>query len=181
MSVFNIQRLRNKILICFVVWLVFASIGAAVGLALMGWRKYSRLSDGVGVWGKVMAKEPENHQLIRYSFVVGPQTYTGVGSAGHGNPTFGSLNVGDRVIVFYDPANPYVSCLGYPQGRLKTEVAGIIFLVIFFPAFPLGMAIILMIVISKSTAPYNNSLNRSASELDFYRQLGRTGVVCAPG
>jgi hypothetical protein len=162
MSIFNFQRLRNKILICIVVWLGFASIGGAAGLALMDWRKYSRLSDGVGVWGRVTVKEPENHQLIRYSFIVGSQTYAGVGSAGQGNPPFGNLNVGDKVIVFYDPANPNVSCLGYPQGRLKTEVAGIVFLVIFLPVFPLGMAIILMIVISKSTAPYNNSFNRSA-------------------
>jgi hypothetical protein len=150
MAKLNINNLTTKILICLTVWLVFAGLALIVGLKITDWLTYRNLSNGVGVYGKVTAKEPENHQIIRYAYVVGQQTYSGVGHGGRGNPSFGELNVGDSVIVFYDPANPSNSVMGNPQARQQVEMGGIIFLVVFLPLFPLAIAIILMVAISKS-------------------------------
>jgi hypothetical protein len=163
MARLNINNLTTKILICLAVWLLFATLALAIGLKITDWLTYRELSNGVGVYGKVTAKEPDNHQIIRYSYMVGQQTYSGVGHGGRGNPSFGELNVGDRVIVFYDPASPSISVMGNPQSHQQVEMGGIIFLVVFLPLFPLGITIILMVVLSKSKARSNNSLNRSAS------------------
>jgi hypothetical protein len=163
MAKLNINNLTTKILICLVVWLVFAGLALVIGLKITDWLTYRDLSNGVGVYGKVTAKEPENHQIIRYSYNVGQQTYSGVGHGGRGNPSFGELKIGDSVVVFYDPANPSVSVMGNPQAHQQVEMGGIIFLVVFMPLFPLTITIILMVVLSKSKALSNNSLNRSAS------------------
>jgi hypothetical protein len=148
----GINDLTTKILICFAVWLVFAGLALTIGLKITDWLTYRNLSNGVGVCGKVTAKEPENHQTVRYSYNVGQQTYSGVGHGGHGNPSFAELNVGDSITVFYDPAHPSVSCMGYPQSYQHVEMGGIIFLVLFLPLFPLAITIILMVVLSKSRA-----------------------------
>lgn len=90
---------------------------------------------GVSVEGVVVAKEPENHRFIRYSYSVGQNTYSGLGSAGHGNPRFEELHVGDKVTVFYDPSNPDLSFLGNPQNQLNSVTRGVIFLTLIFPLF----------------------------------------------
>jgi hypothetical protein len=61
------------------------------------------------------------------------------------------LEIGQPVVVFYDPQNPKLSCMGYPESHQRVEMAGVIFLVLFVPLGPLVVAIIIMIVLSKST------------------------------
>jgi hypothetical protein len=68
--------------------------------------------------GQVTALEPTNHQAVRYKYVVDSNEYTGRGNAGHGNPLFENMRVGQTVLVFYDPANPQLSSLGRPEARL---------------------------------------------------------------
>ena len=158
MTKLRFAKLRTKILICFVVWLAFAGLGLAIGLTLTDWLKYRSLSSGVRTYGRVIAKEPENHQLVRYSFGVGQESFEGVGHGGRGNPPFQQLNVGDQVVVFYDAANPNLSVMGNPSSHQKVELGGIVFLVLFLPLFPLGVTIILIVVLSKSGALYNKRL-----------------------
>lgn len=153
----RIVNFRTKILICFVVWLVFAGLGLAIGLTLTDWLNYRRLSNGVGTHGKIIAKEPENHQIVRYSFRVGQQSFEGVGHGGRGNPPFQQLSVGDPVLVFYDAANPNLSVMGNPSSHQNVELGGIVFLVLFLPLFPLGVAIVLIVVLSKSRPLHNNN------------------------
>src|SRR5262249_35854598 len=63
--------------------------------------------------------EPTNHQAVRYRYVVDSEDYSGVGNAGHGNPDFERLTVGQRVLIYYDPKKPQVSFLGYPAARMR--------------------------------------------------------------
>jgi Protein of unknown function (DUF3592) len=146
---FSIANFRTKLLICFAVWLVFAGLGLAIGLTLTDWLHYRNLSSGVGTRGQVIAKEPDNHRIVRYSFRVGQQSFEGVGHGGRGNPSFQQLHVGDQVVVFYDAANPNRSVMGNPSSHQNVELGGIVFLVLFLPLFPLGLAIILIVVLSK--------------------------------
>jgi hypothetical protein len=143
------NSLKIKFLICFGVWLLFAALAVAIGLSLTDWLGYRQLSKGVETRGIVTAKEPNNHEIIRYSYTVGEQTYKGLGHGGDGNPSFDDLKIGDKVSVFYDPAKPEHSAMGFPQDHLRVEAAGIIFLVIFLPLFPLAVTIILVIVVPK--------------------------------
>jgi len=143
------MSLTVKIVICVGVWLLFAVIALVIGLNITDRAKYQALSNGSGVYGNVASKEPSNHQIIRYTFQVNGQSYNGVGHGGHGNPSFDNLNVGDRVIVFYDPANPTLSCMGYPQSQARVWLGGIIFLVIFVPLWPVAMTILILVIVSK--------------------------------
>jgi hypothetical protein len=153
--------LKAKLLICFGVWLVFAALAVAVGVRFTDWLSYRRLSDGIGVYGRVDAKEPANHQIVRYSFLLGRQKFEGIGHGGRGNPSFKELEVGEPVVVFYDPSNPNMSCMGYPEAHQRVEMAGIIFLVLFLPLGPLVVAIIIMVVLSKSMSLDNKRLQRT--------------------
>jgi len=115
---------------------------------LTDWLSYRQLSKGVLVEGRVMGKEPENHQIVNYSFKVGDQTFEGIGHGGRGNPRFSELEIGQSVIVFYDPGNPKSSCMGYPEAHQRVELAGIVFLVAFLPLGPLTLAVIVMVVVA---------------------------------
>jgi hypothetical protein len=126
----------KAILITVLTWLVFTIIFAAIGLRVLDWQKWHRLAkSGVEAKGQVIGKEPKNHEFIRYSYAVGQQAYTGLGSAGRGNPEFEQLNIGDVIKVFYDPGNPKESILGDPQSQARSSTTGVLFLVILGPLF----------------------------------------------
>ena len=129
----------------FLIWL-----GSAVAITLIlgsiNWPKYYRLAkQGVLTEGSVTQKEPENHQIIRYSYFVGKNIYNGVGHDGFGNPSFEEINVGERVKVHYLPKNPEISCLGNPSQLLENETIPIIGAALVFPS----LAIVLIKRIKK--------------------------------
>lgn len=95
-------------------------LGAAI--LRLDWPKYQRLkARGVWVEGWVTAKGLGEKDSVSYSFLVGSKLYSGEGRAGYGNPAFPSLAVEDRVIVYYLPQNPDVSCLGVPMELLREQ------------------------------------------------------------
>jgi hypothetical protein len=126
----------RAVAITFCIWLALTIFFAALGFVIMDWRKWHGLAErAVETEGRVIAKEPENHRFIRYSYQVGARTYIGLGSAGRGNPTFEELNVGDRVRVFYDSDKPEESILGDAQGQASSITVGVVFLAVVAPLF----------------------------------------------
>jgi Protein of unknown function (DUF3592) len=118
----------------FLVWLVLTVVFAAIGLVGLDWPKwYGVAKRAVRTEGTVTGKEPENHQFIRYSYEVGGQAYSGLGSAEYGNPTFEQLNIGDQVNVFYDSDNPSESILGEPEAQATSITIVVLFVAIAFP------------------------------------------------
>jgi len=118
----------------FLIWL-----GSVVAVTLLlgsiNWPKYYRLAQqGVLAEGSVTQKEPENHQIIRYSYFVSKNSYNGVGHDGFGNPSFEEIKVGDRVKVYYLPKNPEISCLDNPSQLLENETIPIILAALVFPS-----------------------------------------------
>jgi len=118
------------------IWGVFAVIGSLISVAVF-WEDlltYNQLKrSGIPAKGTVITKEPENHNSVRYSYEVGQQTYSGIGHGGSGNPSFESLKIGDPLLVYYDPARPSFSCLGYPDYYFRSQVAGIVFVLVVLP------------------------------------------------
>jgi hypothetical protein len=100
---------------------------------------YRRLKHGFRTHGVVTALEPGNHQSVRYQFEVGGRSYSGVGSAGFGNPDFESISVGSSVIVYYLSDNPNESCLGIPDERIDNEVGALGLAAVFFPILAIGV------------------------------------------
>lgn len=120
-------------IIYLVVWLGLCA-AFAVGIGSINLPTLRTLAKyGVPTEGKVEAKEPDNHQVVRYSYVVGQRSYNGSGRAGYGNPEFISLSVGDKVTVFYDPSDPQLSIMGNPQEQLSNELVSVGAVTLLFP------------------------------------------------
>jgi hypothetical protein len=82
----------RKYLIVFLTWFSLACISAIIALVLINpFADYQLERYGIPVQGWVIAKEPHNHQVIRYSYIVGGQTYNGVGHGGNGNSVLRTL------------------------------------------------------------------------------------------
>lgn len=98
----------------------------------------STTAQGIRAQGYVTAKEPDNHRIVRYSYVVGNRSYEGIGHGGAGNPSFDNLNIGTPVLVFYNARNPEVSTMGYPEHHLRVNLTGVLFLTLIGPLIVIG-------------------------------------------
>ena len=122
----------QRTLVLVLLWICLTAACAIGGAAILNLRKFYLLSGrGVSTQGQITKTEPENHAAIYYSFSVGQQTYSGVGSAGNMNRKFDEVSVGDKVPVVYDPVNPEASCLGDPNKQLTSLTHGVVFISIF--------------------------------------------------
>ena len=133
------RSLTQRVLLIFLTWLVAAVISAIIGFVFfnpLAGRKL--IGSGVRTEGRVIALEPDNHQIVRYEYKVGNESFTGSGHAGSGNPPFRELSIGDVVVVFYDPGNPKSASLGYPQGLYYRNWGGVIFATIVLPIVIVG-------------------------------------------
>lgn len=128
----------KHVAIFFFIWLILSIIGFGVGSLVFNQNSLQQFTDkGIPIYGKVIATEPENHQLIQYEYVIAGNQYTGAGNAGRGNPNFDQIQIGQQVVVFYDPKSPENSILGYPQLYSRSNYFGVLFSAILFPVFPI--------------------------------------------
>jgi hypothetical protein len=113
---FPFKRAANLV----VIWLVFAVVFAFV-LGAIFRPPYDQLArDNVPTVGWITLKEPKNHQNVHYAFSADSQIHEGVGHGGEGGiPAFDELQIGQKVPVFYDSANPKLSSLGDPNQLLR--------------------------------------------------------------
>jgi len=126
----------KSVLITISIWLTLTIGFAALGVFALDWQKWHKLAkQGVETKGKVVGKEPDNHRFIRYSYVVGQRTYTGLGSAGGRNPEFEQMNIGDGITVTYDSEKPEESISGDPKSQAGSVTFGVLFLAIVGPSF----------------------------------------------
>ncbi|HMO79953.1 MAG TPA: DUF3592 domain-containing protein [Pyrinomonadaceae bacterium] len=119
-------------------WLILTVIGYLIGHAIFDPSKHLELEEnGSAVHGKVIKLEPENHQLVHYSYRVGEAEFQGTGTAGGYNPGFAELNVGDQVIVVYIENSPEKSMLGYPSYDRSVNEQAVVATAVVFPIFPM--------------------------------------------
>ena len=104
---------------------------ALLSVTFLDWREYQHLAKtGIRTIGRVTSKEPENHNFVRYSFIVGPETFFGYGNAGGENKEFEQLSVGSPITIYYDPENPSFSFLGSPIRQAESATRGVIFMTV---------------------------------------------------
>jgi Protein of unknown function (DUF3592) len=119
---------KNRIVIIFI-WILLACLFGFLGIKTLNWSEYCHLAaSAVKTTGRVIAKEPENHHFIVYSFDVGARSYSGKGNGGGENPEFEELQIGDPISVYYDPQNPNDSFLGNPREQADSITLGVLFL-----------------------------------------------------
>jgi len=122
------------------IWAALSGVGYGIGAFIFDEAQTELrhfVEDGKPIWGKVIAKDPENHATIRYTYVVDGTSYSGQGGSGRGNPRFDDIKVGDNVVVYYDPTDPAKSFMGYPQYKLQASYSVVVFLAIAFPILPM--------------------------------------------
>lgn len=128
---------RGRAIIRVVVFL--AAYGLLSQAIFPDWTQHKSLVQrGARTVGLVTAKEPHNHQNVRYSFNVGSAQHVGVGPTGKGGlPDFARIRVGDAIPVTYLPDEPTVSLPGDPRELFYDSS---IFLFVLIPAGCLLMA-----------------------------------------
>lgn len=117
------------------IWLSLVFVAYALGYVVFNPGRMVRLAEsGIRAEATVFAKEPLNHNLIRYSYTVGGDKFTGSGSAGC---CIDNIQIGQSVVVYYDPNNPADSFNGDPRAEAE-NVKGLIFLImIALPIIPM--------------------------------------------
>lgn len=137
--------------IFLLVWIVLSAVGYQIGKMVFNPSHLELMTiEGKQIYARVVAKEPENHQTIRYVFDLNGVEYTGSGAAGAGNPSFQEIQIGDDVVVFYNPSNPQESILGNPWEDLGAQYTGIMFSTIVFPILPMAFLLLFWFVIKAS-------------------------------
>jgi hypothetical protein len=118
-------------------WVALAAM-TSVFLGRLNWIEYHRLArNSVRTDGRVLRKEP--HWELCYTYVVQDRTYFGTGSATYSSPSFGALNPGDRIDVFYSASSPALACVSDPQRLYENETESILLAAVVLPAFVLIM------------------------------------------
>lgn len=99
-------------------------------------------------YGKVTSKDL-NNRAIYYSYNVDGIKYDVVRSGDRGNPGINIIDIGQDVVVFYDPENPHKSFLGYPQMSISHQNETVFLITVVFPMFPMIIGIALYLIIKK--------------------------------
>ena len=83
------------------------------------WPRYWRLAKtGIGTEGWVLGKADGK---VHYAYGGPVKIHTASGEAGYGNPEYGVLAEGDKVVVYFLPQNPDESVMGEPSQRLLRQ------------------------------------------------------------
>ena len=143
--------------IFLVIWAVSFGFVYSIGYLGLGQERLDALTNfGIQSRGKVVAKQPQEHRTVIYSYRVSDVDWTGVGRAGRGNPEFDELVVGQDVAVYYDPQNPADSILGDPRplrdsgGIFLKQVAIVLSLI---PAIGITALVFALVKIRSKSGP----------------------------
>ena len=139
-------------LIFLFVWAIISSLGYCVinfspddSRWENRWENLAK--NGVQTYGTVTSKDPDNHAAVNYVYKVGDREFDGAGHAGGGNPGFDEIQVGQSVMLYYDPKNPSDSFLGGPQYQiagdklLRSRATAALFVISFLAIFPIYFAV----------------------------------------
>ncbi|MGH9948982.1 MAG: hypothetical protein ACRD6X_17565 [Pyrinomonadaceae bacterium] len=154
----------NKIGYLFIIWVVLTVFAFFVGRQIFDSSDLQYYAyKGEPIYGTVINKDAENHQLIYYTYEVNGISYSGHGRAGAGNPLFNKINIGERVVIFFDPASPGNSLLGYPQYDLALNQQLIWAVTVTLPIIPVIALAFLFFALARK-----QSNDRSAKSVTVY-------------
>ena len=126
----------KKIFILFLIWAGLTLFFFIIGKLIFPSDDLdSFITNGIKVEATVEKKEPDNHQHVIYTYTVNEKKYTGIGNAGYGNPGFENLQIGQKIMAYYDSNTPEKSILGNPKLYIKGDSNAIYFLTLIGPIF----------------------------------------------
>jgi Protein of unknown function (DUF3592) len=126
-------------LIAFLCAYVILAVVVCLAVGSFNVPRYRRLAqEGRPTRATVTGTECANHTVFSYRFAVGGVTYTGQGMAGFGTKECAQLRAGDRVLVYYVPANPEDNLPGDIHERLANEYISVVLAALFIPAILVG-------------------------------------------
>lgn len=129
--------LVKTVLISVLLWLTLQTLVYYIGLTFFIPEELESLAKrGKTISGKVVGRSLEEHELLKYTFIVAEIEYTGLGYSGLGNESSGNLNPGSTILVTYDPANPSRRYLGFPDLEVQDREETIRALAIGVPFWP---------------------------------------------
>ncbi len=114
-------------------WLVLAVLFGTMVAGITRPRYRTLAARGVRTEGTVTALIPENHRMVRCRYEVRGKSYEEEHIPCTPNPPMEALQVGQKVVVVYDPANPSTSALGDPKLLLASETKAVIAVAVFAP------------------------------------------------
>ncbi len=93
--------------------------------------------------GTVIAKEPNNHAIVRATYEIGGTKYEVADSfIGPPNPDFEAVRVGSTVTVYYDPADPRRAVLSESRARASSETGFVLLAALILPAPFIGALLV---------------------------------------
>jgi hypothetical protein len=113
-----------KYLLTWLASVVIVGTVLAVGWHWWGYRQVA--VRGVRTQGEVTEVVREGHTRAEYTYSVAGRRFAGDGRPGPPNPALRDLQVGQDVVVYYDPISPDFSVLGSPGPIYRSETAGVI-------------------------------------------------------
>ncbi len=147
------MRNQKIILVGGSAWLFFAAAVYMLGFFVFDQPRLEQLAkSGIATYGRVTAKEAENHRAVRYVYIVDGQEYSGSGRAGAGNPEFDEIQIGQLMVVFYLPTKHDESFLGYPELLVEAHDGLIFLMVLVVPLFPTVFIVAISIAFFRSKA-----------------------------
>ncbi len=109
-----------------------------ISIVLLGsnWLSYRRFAmEGRATVATVVETTCGNHATFVYEFKANDRIYRARGGDGYGNHNCSALKSGDRVNIWYLPADPSQSVAGDPRERQNNEAMTIVVGVIWFGLF----------------------------------------------
>jgi hypothetical protein len=128
-----------RVAVCVV---LYAALAAAVwfGLGSLNMPRFRRLAaDAVPTNGRVTATDCPKHGTVHYAFDVDGREVTSAGLSPDDGRRCDELRPGDRVTVWYIPADPTASSLRDPQADLANETLSVGVVAAVFPVLPVGL------------------------------------------
>lgn len=125
-------------LVFLIVWLALSAISYIAGSFIFDSSFMNRMvKEGKQTHGVVIGKDAENHRTLQFVYDVDGVTYERSGFSGESNPDFDEIQIGDRVIVVFDPVDPDSAILGLPEDTLGALYLGRWFVTLTIPIIPM--------------------------------------------
>lgn len=127
-------------LLCLLAYLLMAA-GVWFGLGSLNLPRLRRLeAESVTTEGTITTP-PGDHSAVSYTFKADGREVVGKGSSPDFRPSRGQVQVGDKVTVWYVPAEPTVNSLREPGRQLENERGSVGLVATVLPAFVLVFAV----------------------------------------
>jgi hypothetical protein len=140
------------------------------------WKDYERLVHaGSKTRGRVIAKERENHQNVRYEYSVESKIYSGRSRVGVGGlPPFSQVMIGDEIPITYWPGRPSVSLPGDPAEVFSSWSTVLFGVLPFFSLIAGGSVALQSHRLSSKRTKMNPQENIFSAQWAEYRRLRKT-------